>query len=110
MVTSTIDIARDFSKFPGGRVEADGPFSGTRFLENLLIPAVMKAKAASGRVVIRIDGVAGLPASFLDEAFGGLVRRGILSADEAERIIYIESSTPRVQMYKDIIFDYMRSA
>lgn len=110
MTNQVIDIAHDFSRFPGGRVRADGPHSGEQFLEDLLKPAVERALKAHSLVVIKIDGVAGLPSSFLDEAFGGLIRQGIVNLSEAQSLIVIEAATARVRMYPEIIKTYMTEA
>lgn len=67
----TIRIASDFSRFPAGRYLSDGPYSGQGFLEKKLIPALQN----SGSVKIVLDGTMGYGSSFLEEAFGGLVRR-----------------------------------
>lgn len=67
---TVINIAKQFSPFPAGRVREDGKYSGMRFREEILTPALRKYK----RVKVVFDGVAGLGSSFLEEAFGGLVR------------------------------------
>ena len=67
-----ISIANDFSRFPAGRFSDDGDFSGTRFRENELAPALRDPNLS--KVVVSFDGVAGFGSSFLEEAFGGLVR------------------------------------
>lgn len=65
-----IDIGEKFSQFLGPRHEADGPYSGEQFRKQFLEPAV----ATNDRVVVHLDSVKGYTASFLEEAFGGLVR------------------------------------
>lgn len=67
--TKTIVIARDFSKFPAGRYREDGKASGAAF-RDMLVDALQSAEG----VVVIFDGVAGFGSSFLEEAFGGLVR------------------------------------
>ena len=67
-----ISIANDFSVFPGGRLKKNGNWSGEEFRESILIPAIN----AGEPFVIDMDGVKGYPPSFLEEAFGGLVRGG----------------------------------
>lgn len=69
MKTRDISIAKEFSKFPGGRSRVDGPASGEEFREQHLIPALK----THDKVVVDFDGVAGYAASFLEEAFGGAV-------------------------------------
>lgn len=68
-IVKVINIASDFSRFPGGRFREDGPFSGQEFREDILMPALKNYD----KVEINFDGVAGYAASFLEEAFGGAV-------------------------------------
>lgn len=68
-----ISIAVDFSRFPAGRYPNDGEFSGTRFRKEILAPNLEGLKE-SERLRVSLDGVAGFGSSFLEEAFGGLVR------------------------------------
>lgn len=65
-----ISVATDFTRFPAGRYETDGLYSGQRFREKLLAPALRKG----GSVVVCLDGTMGFGSSFLEEAFGGLAR------------------------------------
>lgn len=69
-----VHLGRDFSETPGGRYKRDGNHSGERLRDDVLIPAL--ERLPPGQVLtVQIDGVMGLPASFAEEAFGGLVRR-----------------------------------
>lgn len=70
MTDMTFSVARDFSAFPGPRRSVQGPFSGEA-LRRLL---ARRLRAHTGRMVINLDGTRGYGSSFLDEAFGGLVR------------------------------------
>ncbi len=63
---------KDFSKFPGPRFSELGDFSGEDFRDNHLIPALEKDD-----VEVNLDGVFGYGSSFLEEAFGGLVRKKV---------------------------------
>ena len=65
-----INVAKQFSKNPAGRYVSDGKNSGEVFLKNLLIPAIK----THDNVEIYFDGVRGYGSSFLEEAFGGLIR------------------------------------
>jgi len=65
----------DFSEFPGPRYERIGPNSGEKFRETILLPALRTAPIEE--ITINLDGTAGYGSSFLEEAFGGLIRRGI---------------------------------
>ena len=66
-----IDFARDFSRTPGGRYESDGSHSAEEFRRVCLEPAL----AREGTVTVDLDGAVGFASSFLEEAFGGLVRK-----------------------------------
>lgn len=67
-----IDIAHEFSKWPGGRFRTDGKFSGELFREKHLLPLLKKE---GERVEVIFDNNYGYGSSFLEEAFGGLVRK-----------------------------------
>jgi len=83
MRTKTIEIVRDFSDEPIGRYLADSPYCGEVFRDNYLVPALSEYD----RVIIQLDGTEGYGSSFLEEAFGGLVRlRGFSREDLNERL------------------------
>ena len=89
--TMILNVARDFSPFPAGRYLADGPYSGQRFLETNLLPAL----DASQTVRIELDGAMGYGSSFLEEVFGGLVRLGKWPAQELlNRIQLVSDEEP----------------
>lgn len=75
----TISLARDFTKFPAGRYKDDGPYSGELFREIYLAPALELDES----ITVDLDGARGYGSSFLEEAFGGLVRLGF----PAERVL-----------------------
>lgn len=66
-----LSVARDFSEFPFGRYPSHGPNSGQRFRDDFLIPALRR-----GSVTVDLSGARGLAPSFMEEAFGGLIRKG----------------------------------
>lgn len=75
--TTKIVIAEVFSPYPAGRYIDDGEFNGTTFRRNHLVPALRKFD----RVQVVFDGVAGFGSSFLEEAFGGLIREEGMSKE-----------------------------
>lgn len=75
-MSSIISVLNDFSRYPGPRYRDDGPFSGEQFREEIIEPRLKEALASGQRLKIILDGVAGYGSSFLEEAFGGLIRRG----------------------------------
>ena len=106
----TVDVARDFSRLPGGRFARLGPYSGEEFRRNVLVPALMRVRETGGHVVVRLDGVAGYPASFLEEAFGGLVRSEGFAAEELNRIMRIDADAQRFRVRRDMAWSYIEAA
>jgi hypothetical protein len=100
-----IAIAKDFTDTPGGRYRTDGPFSGQEFREDLLVPAMDTAD----HVVVDLEGVMGLPPSFLEEAFGGLVRAGH-SPEDLQRVLRIVWRSPRFARYDPLIWSFIQAA
>ena len=92
MADLTISIAKDFSQYPAGRTRRDGPNSAERFRDE--VPALQKAVAAGLQVIVELDGVYGYSSSFLEETFGGLVRRKVLSPKDIRRTLVILAKNP----------------
>lgn len=70
----TINIANDYTKKPGGRNISEGDFSGEDFRIKILLPKYKETKKNQEELVVVLDGGFGYATSFLEEAFGGLVR------------------------------------
>lgn len=103
----TINFVRDFTVTPGGRYKSDGKFSGELFRERHLLPCL----ESDDNVTIDIDGVAGFPSSFLEEAFGGLFReRPGLDLKVTLDKFRITTSDPDLQYYVGLIRQYMTEA
>jgi hypothetical protein len=66
----TINVAKDFTRFPSGRFRKNGDTSGEAFREIYLEPHLKVGE----KVSVELDGTIGYGSSFLEEAFGGLVR------------------------------------
>ena len=69
-----IKISIDFSTTPGGRFIHEGEYSGEKFRIELLSPQYKEALEKGEKLIIDFDGCYGYATSFLEEAFGGLVR------------------------------------
>lgn len=96
----TIDVAMDFGRFPAGRFRTDGRYSGERFREEFLVPALRK----EGTVMIEMDGAAGYGPSFIEEAFGGLVRKeGFDERTLSSRLKIVTGRGNREKMIRDDI-------
>lgn len=102
----TIKIAEDFSIYPGGRYVTDGPNSGERFREELLLPSLAESKT----ITIILDGTKGYPSSFLEEAFGGIVREKKYSAADLHNQLIIKAFDSAYERYVSAIWRYIDAA
>ena len=103
----TIDIGKDFSDAPLGRFKTDGAFSGQRFREEHLVPALRDSSA----VHVRIDHVEGFGSSFLEEAFGGWVRVEKFPKEELRHKLVIDlEDVANYDMYRKLIWSYIDRA
>ncbi|WP_202978225.1 STAS-like domain-containing protein [Mariprofundus erugo] len=100
-MTVKISIASDFSRHPAGRVIADGPFSGESFRKKFLEPPIKNDK----HITIDLDGTRGYGSSFLEEAFGGLIREGFLPERVKELITFKASDQSLIQEILEYIDD-----
>ena len=100
-----VTISKDFTRFPGGRYKKHGARSGEEFREDILLPALR----AGARVRVILDGTVGYPASFLEEAFGGLVRRGF-SSEELSDLLVIDAISTDFHAYKKKAEQYIKEA
>lgn len=93
-----INIAKEYTKTPGGRFKKDGNFSGEDFRDKILIPKYRKAIGNSEILRVILDGGYGYGSSFLEESFGGLVRK--LGKVDVNMIEIISEEEP--QLVEDI--------
>lgn len=70
-----INISKEFSDAPGGRTIEEGEFSGEEFRDKILLPKFNNAEEKNEKLEINFDGCYGFATSFLEEAFGGMVRK-----------------------------------
>lgn len=102
-----VNVARDFSPFLGGRIPEHGEFNGQEFRDKFLIPPIQ----AGNGVCVNFDGVVGLPSSFLEEAFGGLVRLGFLhNMNEFRRLVRVVAESPSISNAPRLVERYVRDA
>lgn len=98
-----ISIAQSFSKAPAGRYYSDGPYSGQKFRTEVLLPAFEKSE----KVEVDLDGTLGYGSSFLEEAFGGLVRECGLTLEQVNSKLTVNSSR---RLYLNRIEKYLKDA
>ena len=70
-----IKLSTDFSETPGGRLISEGDFSGEKFRDDLLLAKYEEAEKSNTILEVDFDDCYGVGTSFLEEAFGGLVRK-----------------------------------
>lgn len=92
----TINVANDFSIIPSGRQKSDGSATGQHFYE-ILVDALSKL-SKDEQLAINFDGVLTAGSSFLDEAFAGLVRNGVITKKDFHKtIIIIANEHPEIK-------------
>lgn len=91
-----IEIARDFSRTPGPRFIRLGPHSGEAFQQQLI--AALTSDPSS-IVEVVLDDTEGYGSSFLEEAFGGLVRSGRIEPEEIRRRLKITANSRLYKTY-----------
>ncbi len=90
-----IKIAKDFSYAPGPRYIREGKNSGELFRRELLAPAIRKAISRKEKLTVDLDGTAGYGRSFLEEAFGGLIREDKLDYQTiVDALVVVSSEQP----------------
>jgi hypothetical protein len=87
MAETVFSIAKDFSPFAGPRFKRQGTHSG----EALRSKLVRFLESHPGTVTIVLDGTKGMGSSFLDEAFGGLIRNEGWARREIEQRLKFQS-------------------
>lgn len=103
-----LSIARDFSDVPAGRYLADGDYSGQRFRDELLVPKLEKS-TEKDPLIVDITDVEGYASSFLEEAFGGLVRKKVYSSEKLHKKLKIKSDG-KYSIYETIIWEHIDEA
>lgn len=101
-------VSERFAKALGGRYRSDGPKSGEEFREDVLVPELRKALGRNEKLTVNFDGVFGMPTSFLEEAFGGLIRAKIAAPDRIIESVEIEApNSPRLFSFVALARKYM---
>jgi hypothetical protein len=102
--TQVINVAQDFYDAPVGRYPADGKYNGERFRNEILVPHLNN----DGDILIDLDGTDGYGSSFLDEAFGGLVRLCGYTSQELHKRLTFKSEED--ESFIGEIWDYIDTA
>lgn len=87
----TLIIAKEYTKTPGPRNEREGSFSGEVFRKDILSPKLNSAIGMNKALLVDLDGTAGYGTSFLEEAFGGLIRNEGLTLQQVKKYLVLKS-------------------
>lgn len=87
----TVSVIKDFSRTPGPRYISEGDFSGELFRKHVLLPKIKEAIEQKAQIIVDLDGASGYGTSFLEEAFGGLIRVDKVSYDFLSKNLIIKS-------------------
>jgi STAS-like domain of unknown function (DUF4325) len=87
-----LKVRDDFSRTPGPRLEIEGDFSGEVFRKICLLPKLQQAITSGSKLVVDLDGTAGYGTSFLEEAFGGLIREDGITYDVIKKYVNVIST------------------
>ena len=104
MTKRTINIAKHFYDAPAGRFPEDGDYNGERFREEYLVPALRE----NNEVLVDMDGTEGYGSSFLEEAFGGLVRLRGFTAEELHKKMMLKSDED--ESFIEEVWEYIDTA
>lgn len=85
-----VKVAQDFTRFPSGRKKKNGNTSGEEFREKFLEPALKEGS----EITVDLDGTIGYGSSFLEEAFGGLVRALQIKPESLKAKLHLISNDP----------------
>jgi hypothetical protein len=102
-MTVTISVAKDFTRFPSGRYVRNGETSGEAFRQKFLEPHLRDGEV----VEVDLDGTVGYGSSFLEEAFGGLVRALRIPSDRLLTQLKVITSDDSL---REEVTDYIRDA
>lgn len=108
--TIKISIAKNFSEYPGGRYKTDGSASGEEFRDRILIPKLKEASQKDTIVEVNFDDVCGFGSSFLEEAFGGLIRSKAVKPDLVNDRLKLTTENEDVEDFVDLAYRYIKEA
>ena len=84
-----IFVATQYTRTPDVRYESQNKGkSGEGFRETLLLPKLLECIERQEVLTVIFDGCRGAGVSFLEEAFGGLIRKGV-NYDDIQRYLRI---------------------
>ncbi len=104
----TLVVDKEFSHTPGFRTKDEGPYPAVDFRDEHLYPKIKEAIDNDFVLLVDLDGAAGYGTSFLEEAFGGLIRVCKLSYQDIMNHLSLKSDDD--PSYIEEIYGYLRDA
>lgn len=98
---------REFTTTPGPRFKEDGHYSGQEFREDYLLPRYLEAVKSGACLHVILKATKGYASSFLEEAFGGLVRQGYKKSEIRKHLKVHSNDRP---WYEPEIYSYIDEA
>lgn len=102
-----LNVATEFYKRPLGRDRSQGTYTGEAFREDVLVKKI-NALAPNEKLIIDFTGVTMNGSSFLEEAFGGLVRKRGFGKDFLKSILVF--NFPRRPSLESKVWSYINDA
>ena len=94
-----IYVATQYTRTPNARFESQAKGqSGEGFRNKLLLPKLNECIRKGEMLYVFFDGCLGAGVSFLEEAFGGLIRNGVSYEDINNHLRIVWKSNPRKQL------------
>ena len=91
-----IHVATQYTRTPDVRFEHQNKGkSGEGFRDKILLPKLKECINRREKLYVYFDGCRGAGVSFLEEAFGGLIRKGISYADIQSFLVIVWNNNPR---------------
>lgn len=100
----------DYTKTPGGRYKKDGSFSGEEYRDEVLMPALRASLEKHEKLIVDLDGTYGYATSFLEETFGGLVRKLKMCDYQSSMEIKSDEDPALINLINKYIDDALKSS
>lgn len=100
---------KDWSTCPGPRLCGEGDFSAEEWRNHFLVPKLRQAIDSGEVLEVDIDGIEGVCHSFLEEAFGGIIRNSML-ANPDDCLMHLAIRTAEEPELHRAIWSYLYDA
>lgn len=104
-----LNIATEFSSRPMGRYRDRGDYSAEAFRDDVLAPKIQEALDNGEKLNISFDGLNHLGASFLEEVFGGMLRKKMYTYEQLKDTLEITSKQRHFDLYIEQAWEYIES-